>query len=666
MKHENPRTIRILIACFLALAIWTSSAGNVRAETAYYKQLTGQYGQSTARDMLTLVNQFRTGSEAWYWNEENTQQIYVNNLQPLKYDYDLERVAMLRAAEIAVSFSHTRPNGESCFTAYSDCNYGFCYAKGENIAYGYTTAQAVFTAWREDDDDYSGQGHRRNMLSNYFGAIGIGHFYYNGRHYWVQEFSDSPHSEVATTANDGQTTVMVQTQSGQGVECAIVNSDSFPDSTLMNLVNDTADANHDGILTPDEAATVTSIQGNITSDDGLEFFPELQSLTCSGGGLTTLDVSQNTALTYLDCTSNSITTLDVSNVPALRDAVIYGERSSVAGKREEKAVTSVCYVSEMGTLKVDRNVQIITGVDNAPVLMSSAAAALDGKIGLAFRVKLPLEVRDNAANTYAMLTLNGTTTRKEMTDIVAGGRNSDGTYRVALYLPAAQYADNVKLEFYQGTSRIPFQGSSGTDYTNTGVTYSVKRYIDAVKRSGTDGEKALAIALEDYCAAAQIFFVYENDNQPSISSAINNVQQSDLQRFKSVRSGSIPDKIESIYFNASFESDNAMKVIINFVDGKKPKNYEYYVDDQQANLSGTKGKGYYLRVRNVPAAHLDQKHEFKIVGGGKTYTIKCSVLTYANSTAFSADQEQNARNLAKALYLYCKAAKTYFNIPFEE
>ena len=45
----------------------------------------------------------------------------------------------------------------------------------ENIAAGqgtYDTAYEVYMAWREDDENYDGQGHRRNMLGD-FNCIGI-------------------------------------------------------------------------------------------------------------------------------------------------------------------------------------------------------------------------------------------------------------------------------------------------------------------------------------------------------------------------------------------------------------------------------------------------------------------------------------------------------------
>jgi uncharacterized protein YkwD len=37
-------------------------------------------------------------------------------------------------------------------------------AGGENIAAGYESAAAVFDGWREENESYEGQGHRRNML----------------------------------------------------------------------------------------------------------------------------------------------------------------------------------------------------------------------------------------------------------------------------------------------------------------------------------------------------------------------------------------------------------------------------------------------------------------------------------------------------------------------
>ncbi len=81
---------------------------------------------------------------------------------------------------------------------------------GENIAAGHTTASQANLCWREDDEPYGGQGHRRNMLSSDYNCVGIGHVYYNGVHYWVEEFAYRP--EINTTevpANDSTQAVSV-------------------------------------------------------------------------------------------------------------------------------------------------------------------------------------------------------------------------------------------------------------------------------------------------------------------------------------------------------------------------------------------------------------------------------------------------------------------------
>ena len=165
------------------------------------------YHQSEARAMLDSINEFRQDSDnAWCWDEDNVNKIYFSDLDTLEYDYDLEKVAMQRAAEISLSYGHLRPNGEYF---YDLLNGYMC--SGENIAYGQTTAQAVFSDWREDDYDYSGQGHRRNMLDENYNRVGIACAEYQGRKFWVQIFGCSNKGiSSAITVNNSETTVTIQ------------------------------------------------------------------------------------------------------------------------------------------------------------------------------------------------------------------------------------------------------------------------------------------------------------------------------------------------------------------------------------------------------------------------------------------------------------------------
>jgi uncharacterized protein YkwD len=163
------------------------------------------FGQTEARDMFSMVNDFRTGSETWAWDSSDTKKEYYSGLKKLEYDCGLEKVAMKRASEIALYYNHTRPNGNSCFTAYETGG-----VNGENIAAGYTSSKSVFEAWREDNEKYSGQGHRRNMLGSNFKYIGIGHAIVDGRHFWVQEFSSVPTNLTETSPDNSDQVVSIE------------------------------------------------------------------------------------------------------------------------------------------------------------------------------------------------------------------------------------------------------------------------------------------------------------------------------------------------------------------------------------------------------------------------------------------------------------------------
>lgn len=96
-------------------------------------------------------------------------------LGALSTSEELNRAACVRAKEIVSTFSHTRPDGSSCFTVSA-------LAFGENIARGYTTADRVMAAWM------SSQGHRENILRESFGSIGVCAYSQGGVIYWVQLF----------------------------------------------------------------------------------------------------------------------------------------------------------------------------------------------------------------------------------------------------------------------------------------------------------------------------------------------------------------------------------------------------------------------------------------------------------------------------------------------
>jgi len=116
-----------------------------------------------SQKVLELVNQARKNA----------------GLSQLTSSASLVDTAAVRGPEIMILWSHTRPDGSSCFTAFSaDWSY-----MGENIAEGQRSAQRVMDDWM------ASEYHRENILSPNFSQIGI----YcgtaaDGTYYWVQEF----------------------------------------------------------------------------------------------------------------------------------------------------------------------------------------------------------------------------------------------------------------------------------------------------------------------------------------------------------------------------------------------------------------------------------------------------------------------------------------------
>ena len=124
--------------------------------------ISGTQNYTYASQVITLLNEQRVN----------------NGLSPLTADSTLTAAAMQRAAETVIYFSHTRPDGSRCFTAF-DGSW-----RGENIAAGQADPDEVITGWMNST------GHRKNILEANYTGVGVGCFNYKGINFWVQCFSD--------------------------------------------------------------------------------------------------------------------------------------------------------------------------------------------------------------------------------------------------------------------------------------------------------------------------------------------------------------------------------------------------------------------------------------------------------------------------------------------
>ena len=110
-----------------------------------------------------------------------------NGLQPLKVSKALNVASYTLSYDMGKNnfFGHTGSDGSSMSQRMATEGYTYATLKGENIAAGYATADAVFTAWKNSAD------HNKNMLNPNYKAIGIGMAQVAGSTYgtyWTTDF----------------------------------------------------------------------------------------------------------------------------------------------------------------------------------------------------------------------------------------------------------------------------------------------------------------------------------------------------------------------------------------------------------------------------------------------------------------------------------------------
>ena len=156
----------------------------------------------------------------------------------------------------------------------------------------------------------------------------------------------------------------------------------FPDENFRAYVFENFDTDKNGVLSAEECSAVTIMTVNpelVASMSGIEFFKNLQSLTCSlkwdngrtidgvmhfyneageeiFASLTSLDLSGNTELTYLDCCSLTLTSLDVSKNTALQTLWCgFNQLTSLDVSKNTSLTHLECHCNQLTSLDVSNN-----------------------------------------------------------------------------------------------------------------------------------------------------------------------------------------------------------------------------------------------------------------------------------------------------------------------
>lgn len=224
----------MMLSAAAALPAKTNFAPPISVSAAVYENDSFSEYAEYAAQVAELVNKERA----------------AYGLKALEMSDKLCEAANVRAAEIQISFSHTRPSGKSCFTALSDKGISYRYA-AENIAYGQRDPEAVMRAWMNSS------GHRANILSQNADYIGVGVAYKNGTYYWTQFFAKADGLAGETVTKPAVTTAAPQTSAPEEVTTAVTTRPSAVTTTTTTTTTTSASAERPVATTTRQSTAVT-------------------------------------------------------------------------------------------------------------------------------------------------------------------------------------------------------------------------------------------------------------------------------------------------------------------------------------------------------------------------------------------------------------------------
>ena len=578
----------------------TNDVQAVTDTTTFELPIEVKFCQTEARSELDMINELRTGEDAWYWNEDDTEKIVFDNLEEIRYDYALEKVAMQRAVEAAIYYSHTRPNGGRFFTAYNDLGYSWRNC-GENVAAGYRTASAVFTGWAEENEAYAGQGHRRNMLNADFKAVGCACVYYEGYYYWVQNFSNAVADGQETAANDSIS-----------IEKAVVSNSN---AGTWSLTPESLDIFEQQ---PYELSDLITVNYKLAVAGWSPQQKERKSMLKPAW------------------TAEDTTILNIEN------GVLTGLKSGTS---------KITAITPDGNSTLSETVNVISCI-----LINSRSVELEEKINARIYVYVP---DSELETTYITTTFNGTSKTEYAKTMETAVRSGRTCRLVTVDTFAKQMRDDIVVKVHEEDGTPKYLEYEGEDVTD-GYVFHIEDYVKSVEEKATD-EKLIDLVrkMNWYGLYAQKQFNYNpvEFEEPAVITNFNDAVLSDY----AVQNTGTAEGIKYTSGSLQLDSDTGIKVNYTLTGTDTISDYTFTVDGTAVQPKLVSGKKYYVTYKGIPAKKLNEWHTVTVTDkAGNTLTTKYCGLTYTYSVVSNASAPDTLKDLCRSIYLYWEAAYNYF------
>ena len=221
------------------------------------------------------------------------------------------------------------------------------------------------------------------------------------------------------------------------------------------------------------------------------------------------------------------------------------------------------------------------------------------------------------------------------------------------------YVFKCRVAAKEMTSQIKAQiidaGMHGTEYT-----YSVKDYADYLLEHADEREdlaKAVPLvkAMLNYGARAQIYF---DKNPADLANASLSEEEKALGEVTVTAPESAIDLPDGVSFEGATLSLKSETTLSLYFESAKTLTFECEGKNVE---TVTSGKYQIARIRGIKAKELKKTFTLTVKDGEEIIgTITYSPMTYCSNVLSDGTQSEALQNVCKALYLYAKAADSYF------
>ena len=321
---------------------------------------------------------------------------------------------------------------------------------------------------------------------------------------------------------------------------------------------------------------------------------------------------------------------------------------SVTVNGEPLAPVEGVYSFEMPDEDVTVNAEFAFS-DGMGAHLAGYTISLKGDIGVNFYMELAPEIAESQT-AYMLFTIPNGSRTETRTVYVKDISPKDGYYIFKCSVAAKEMTSQIKAQIIDGEA-------SGTEYT-----YSVKEYADYLlenaDENGTELQKAYAKAVPlvkamlNYGARAQLYFGQNTDSLANADLSPEEQALGDVTISADAYTAELPEGVTFSGATLSLKSETTLSLYFESSDELAFTCTGYTVEKAAV------GKYQVARIRGIKAQDIGNTLTLTINGTG-TGTVTYSPLNYCQNVLNNDTQSESLQDVAKALYLYWQAAKTY-------